>query len=331
MELIDPALPPPAESDDAPPVTSGSGFARILYTERQHATPELYEIGSMLGHDERLLLHWATRVGNPSADAVVDAGCFLGGSTVSLGHGIKARPAGAPQSPLHVYDLFLFGAESEKAWVPDGFEFAVGGSTVPVFEHHVREVRGLLTVHRGDVRLEHWTDGPIGVLFIDIAKSWDTGDAVWREFFPSLVANASLVVQQDLVHWGHPWCGVVMELLADHFDYLGWAWFSSAVYRCVRPVDASDLPSSLRRDLSLQEALGLLDRAAERLGEPIGGSVRLSGAVVLAGHRRFSEARARVDEIRRSYSDDRVPYISEGFAHLEAWIDGVQAGAIEVR
>jgi len=312
-------------------VTFGSGFSETLQAERRYAAPKLYEIGSMLGHDERLLLHWAARAGNAGGDAVVDAGCFIGGSTVSLGHGIKARGAGAPQSPLHVYDLFVFGAEGEKVWVPDGFEFAVGGSTVAVFEHHVRAVRDLLRIHRGDVRLEHWTDGSIGVLFIDIAKSWDTGDAVWRAFFPSLVPNESLIIQQDLVHWGHPWCAIVMELLADRFDYLGWAWFSSAVYRCVRTISASDLPTSLQRDLSLEESLALVDRAAERLGEPIGGSVRMSGAVVLAGHRRFSAARARVDEARRCYSDETIPYISEGFAHLDAWIDGVEAGAVEVR
>ena len=284
----------------------------------------------MLSCDERFLLHWATRAGNPSGDAVVDAGCFLGGSTVSLGHGIKARPAGAPRSSLHVYDIFLFGAESEKGWVPEGFDFTVGGSTVPIFEHHVRQVRDLLTIHRGDVRLERWTHGAIGVLFVDIAKSWDTGDAVWREFFPSLVANESLVIQQDLVHWGHPWCAIAMELLTNRFDYLGWMWFSSAVYRCVDPVVAGDLPTSLLRDITLGEALTLVDRAAERLGEPIGASVRLSGAFVLGAHGRFSAARARVEEIRRSYSDDEIPYISEGFAHLDAWIDGVEAGKIEV-
>lgn len=284
----------------------------------------------MLSYDERCLLHWATRAGNPSGDAVVDCGCFLGGSTVSLGHGIKARAAEAPPSSLHVYDLFLFGAESEKRWVPEGFDFAVGGSMMPVFEHHVRQVRDLLTMHCGDVRLERWTRGPISVLCIDIAKSWDTGDAVWREFFPSLVANESLVIQQDLVHWGHPWCAIAMELLADRFDYLGWVWFSSAVYRCVRPVFADDLPTSLLRDITLEEALTLVDHAAERLGEPIGASVRLSGAFVLGSHRRFSAARARVEELRRSYSDDEIPYISEGFAYLDAWIDGVEAGAIVV-
>lgn len=322
--------PGAAPEDDPPPVTAGSGFSEIIERERPHATSGLEQVGSMLSYDERLLLHWATRAGNPSPDAVVDAGCFLGGSTISLGHGINARPAGAPRSPLHVYDRFVFGAEGERGWVAEGFDFAVGASTTPVFEHQVRPVRDLLTVHRGDIRRAHWTGDPIGVLFVDIAKTWEVGDAVWRTFLPSLVANESLVVQQDLVHWGHPWYAIAMELLADHFEYLGWVWFSSAVYRCVRPVAAGDLPASLLRDVALHEALELIDRAAERLGEPIGGSLRLSGAVVLLSHGRFAAARARVDEIRGSYSDETIPYISEGFAYVDDAIDKVRAGTIEI-
>ena len=31
-----------------------------------------------------------------------------------------------------------------------------------------------------------------------------------------------------------------------------------------------------------------------------------------------------------AYSDEAIPYISEGFAWLGAWIDGVEAGSIEV-
>lgn len=309
-------------------MTSGSGFAEILEAERRYAAPALYEVGSMLSHDERLLLHWATRAGNPGADAVVDAGCFLGGSTVSLGHGIKARPAGAPRSALHVYDVFVFGEDNEVGWVPEGFQFAVGASTIPVFEHHVQPVRDLVTIHRGNVRRQRWSGDPIGVLFVDIAKKWKVADAVWRQFLPSLVPGESLVIQQDLVHWGHPWCAIAMELLADHFEYLGWVWFSSAVYRCVRPVAAGDLPASLLRDLSLKESLDFVERAATRLGEPIGGSVRLSGAVVLGSHHRFAAARAHIDEIRGAYSDDAIPYLSEGFAHLEAWIDKAEARSL---
>jgi hypothetical protein len=41
-------------------------------------------------------------------------------------------------------------------------------------------------------------------------------------------------------------------------------------------------------------------------------------------------ARARVEQIRRSYGDDDVPYISEGYAHLDSWLDAVEAGHVRV-
>lgn len=305
----------------------GSGFFDIIEAERVLAEPDLFQVGSMLGYDERLLLRWATRAGNSSTDAVVDAGCFLGGSTLALASGVMAR-AGAP-SPVHVYDLFVYGEASQSAWVPEGAPFAVGASTLPAFERHVERVRPMLTLHPGDIREQSWSRDPIGTLFIDIAKGWGIGDAVWRQFFPSLVAGESLVVQQDLVHWGHPWCAIVMELLADHVEYLGWAWFSSAVYRVTRPIDASDLPESLLRDTTLEQKLTLLDRAAERLGEPIGGSVRLSGAVVLAAHGEYAAARERIAASRAHYSDDAIPYISEGFDYLDRWLTDVESGAVE--
>lgn len=307
----------------------GSGFKDIVAAEHAHAEPDVLQVGSMLSYDERMLLHWAAREGNPSPDVIVDAGCFLGGSTLALGGGVTARASGV-LSPVHVYDRFSFSAESERAWVPDGLEFAVGGSTLPAFEHQVRRVRSLLRLHPGDVRSARWNEGPIGVLFVDIAKTWETGDAVWRQFLPALVPGESLVIQQDLVHWGHPWCAIVMELLADRFEYLGWVWYSSAVYRAVRPVRASDLPPSLLEALSAEEMLSLLDRAAARLGEPIGGSVRLSGAAVLASHGDYDGARQRIDEVRAAYGDDDVPYISEGYATLEAWVAAVESGAVGV-
>lgn len=305
----------------------GAGFFEIIEAERPFARVDLFEARSMLSFDERLALHWATRAGNPSHDAVVDAGCFLGGSTVSLAGGIRARRGACP---IHVYDLFIFGSESESVWVPDGFEFGVGLSTLPVFEHQVARVRDMLTLHPGDIRQARWRGGPVGVLFIDIAKSWDTGDAVWREFFPSLVPGESLVVQQDLAHWGHPWCAIVMELLAEHFEYLGWVWYSSAIYRCATKVERDEVPASLLHDLSAGEKLDLLERAARRLGEPIAGSVRLSGAVILASHGQFAAARERVAEIRGSYGDGRIPYLEEGFAYLTGWIDQVEAGVTAV-
>jgi hypothetical protein len=308
----------------------GTGFDDIVAAERAYEHPDLSEAGAMLSYDERLLLHWATRAGNPSPDAIVDAGCFLGGSTLALAGGVMARDAG-PTAPVHAYDLFRYGDESERAWVPHGYDFQMGSSMLPAFRHHVRRVAPLLTVHEGDIRSETWAAGPIGTLFIDVAKSWDTGDAVWRQFFPPLVAGESLVIQQDQVHWGHPWCAIVMDLLADHFEFLGWVWYSSAIYRCVRPVRRSDLPPSLLDALSTDEMLSMIDGLAAKVGEPVAGSVRLSGAAVLASHGDLAGARDRLAEIRGQYSDATLPYISRGFSKLEGWIEDLQSGKETVR
>ena len=136
---------------DHPVGTLGSGLEEVIAAEHPHLDPAVYAVGSMLSHDERALLHWSTRVGNSSAGAVVDAGCFLGGSTLALAQGVQARER-LRDRPIDVYDLFRFGNESERAWVPDGYHFEVGGSTKAVFEHNVRSVRPLLRVHEGDVR-----------------------------------------------------------------------------------------------------------------------------------------------------------------------------------
>jgi hypothetical protein len=303
-------------------------IAEIIEAERALAEADVFEIGSMLGYDERLLLRWATRAGNPSPDAVVDLGCFLGGSTLSLARGVSARD-GAP-SPIHVYDLFAYGNEYERTWVPDGLPFAVGGSTLEAFERNVRPVRSLLTLHPGDIREQRWDGAPIGTLFVDIAKTWEVADAVWRQFLPALVPGRSIVVQQDLVHWGHPWCAVVMELLADRFEYLGWTWYSSAVYRAMRPIAADDVPESLLRDVSLDDKLALIELAAQRLGEPIGGSVRLTSAFAYAAHGQLGAARDCVAELRERYTDEAIPHISEGFVYLDDWLSRVESGAIAV-
>jgi hypothetical protein len=55
--------------------------------ERPLVAQEALEVPSMLSHDERVLLHWAAREGFGAVGATIDAGCYLGGSTLPLGLG----------------------------------------------------------------------------------------------------------------------------------------------------------------------------------------------------------------------------------------------------
>jgi hypothetical protein len=295
-------------------MTLGAGLGEITDTEL--VPDDLYAVGSMLSYDERRLLHWAARTGPEGA--IIDLGSFLGGSTLALATGAEHRDA-----RVHAYDRFVLADPSERAWIPEAFTLAIGDSTRAVFEYNIEGVANRVFVHEGDVRGQEWRRGPIGVLFVDVAKSWATADAIWRTFLPA-VTEGGLVIQQDQVHWGHPWCAIMMEHLADHFEYLGWVWYSSAVYRCRHPITAVPVPMLER--LSCTEMLGLLDRFAARAGEPAAGSVRLSGAFVLAAFGRLSEARARVAEISANYDDQRLPHIEEGFAYLDDWLGRVENG-----
>jgi hypothetical protein len=280
-------------------------------------------VPSMLAYEERALLHWAAREGFGAQGAIVDAGCFLGGSTLPLGFGLQR--AGKRHTRIHTYDLFAVGAEWESIYFPDDFPFAVGAGTLDLYKRHIAPIRELVEIHHGDVRGFRWHGEPIATLFLDIAKSWDVHDHMLEQFFPSLVPG-SLVVQQDLVHFGHPWCAIAMELLEDHVEYLGHVYFSSAVYRVRAPIPSDALPTRLLERLGADEALALVDRCAERVGEPVAGQLRLAGAGALVSWHEFDHARARVREVAARYDDSTVPFISQGLALMGQWIDGVERG-----
>lgn len=294
--------------------TLGHGLHEIVLAERKFMPADVYEVGSMLSYDERLLLHHAARTGVPGA--VVDLGAFLGGSTLALASGAEHRDA-----KVHSFDRFVLDAEWEKEWIPEGFDARPGDSTLTIYEHNIRRVRDRVMIHVGDVCEAQWND-PIGVLFIDIAKSWTTADTVWQKFFPSLQPGA-LVIQQDLVHWGHPWCAVIMEHLAEHFEYAGWTWYSSSVWRCIEP--PRQIPPVMLEAFTGDEILELIDRSADRVKGPASGSIRLSGAYALASQGRFDAARKRVDEIRAAYTNEQLPFIEDGLAALDTIIARMEA------
>lgn len=293
----------------------GDGLHDAIEAEREFMPLDVYEIKAMLSYEERLYCHHAARTAMPGA--IVELGAFLGGSTLALASGAEHRDA-----TVDSFDQFRLVSEREKEWFPDGFDARPGDSTRRIYEHNIRRVRDRVTVHEGDVCEATW-DRPIALLFVDVAKSWTTADAVWNTFFPWLRPGA-LVIQQDLVHWGHPWCPIIMEHLADHFEYVGWTWLASSVWRCVTPPD--NIPSAMLDAFNCDEMLALVDRAADRVGYPAAGSIRLSGVRCLVDFGRLDEARRRLAGIRAGLGDEQLPSISEGYRAYDKRIARAEAG-----
>jgi predicted O-methyltransferase YrrM len=235
---------------------------------------------TMLARGELALLYVLAR-DHARENAIIDAGCFFGGSSVALAAGLEASGA-APAGRIHTYDLFVLD-EVYKRTSPhlvDGME--AGDSFLPLFERTVGErLLPYLDVHAGDLLAYPWGGGPIDVLFVDIAKAWELNDHVVREFFPALVPGHSVVVQQDYVHEALPWLHITMDLFADALELVDFVpGTGSAVFVCTRAISSEEADIRLR-DMPAAEQLARFARAASPFRGTERGVIEIARAVLL--------------------------------------------------
>ncbi|MBV9880022.1 MAG: class I SAM-dependent methyltransferase [Gemmatirosa sp.] len=235
---------------------------------RRPVSPACARVPTMLLPDELRLLHYLADSYFTGADGacIVDAGCFLGGSTVALAEGLRMslRRRGLPERPLiHSFDRF----EVEEWTVPTFFPAGTppGASFRAAFDANVAPYAPLVVVHDGDVIDAEWHDGPIEILFVDVAKHWTVCDRVTWTFFPHLIPGRSLVVQQDyLYHHWVAWLHVTMEFYADYFEYVCDTRRNSVVFRHTRAIPPDVLREHTVESLTTEEKIALMDRAAAR-------------------------------------------------------------------
>lgn len=219
---------------------------------------EVRQARTMLSAQELELLYTLARDQYTGQGEIIDGGAFLGGSTLALATGLRDNPSVADRAGrVHSYDMFV--ADHFVRQFVDGVP--EGASTRPVYDRTIADVASLVTVHEGDIATFPWPEArPIEILFIDVAKSWETNDFLNAQFFPRLIPGVSTVIQQDF-HWPHtPWISITMELLADHVTYLGSMPWATAYYRWERALAPGELPARLR-DLGADRLRALASRA----------------------------------------------------------------------
>jgi hypothetical protein len=228
--------------------------------------PALRKVVTMLAREERQFLYALGRDYWRGQGAIIDAGCFLGGSTLSLATGLIDNRATASRiGVVHSYDLFLADAHQVASYLKKFGTFSPGDSVRSVFDAQTLAVRGALTVHEGDLREFPWTAStPIEVLFIDVAKTWGLNDFTIQQFFPALIPGHSIVVQQDYVHPTCPWLAITMELLADYFEPIGYVPGNSMVYLHTAAIPESVIAQAATEFMEPERKLALMDQAIER-------------------------------------------------------------------
>jgi predicted O-methyltransferase YrrM len=252
-----------APSADAP---EGSFDARVAgvaacIAAASSTTPPFagaFDLPTMLADAEvSFLYHLARDVATGWGD-VAELGTFLGGSTVALGRGLM--DGGVP-SRIATFDLFR-----QPAW--PAFNIREGDDVLARWESTVTDVRHLVDVHPG--YLEDYRPGggesPLEILFVDIVKVPSTIEPVMQQFVSRLTAG-SVLVHQDLFHWGSPWVAMTVEALWDHLIYVGQVARASGVF--VVKDSLADAARSLSWDhVSPSAGLVLIDSLAQRFGHP---------------------------------------------------------------
>jgi hypothetical protein len=278
----------------------------------------------MLSPAERRLLYSLARDVATGEGAIVDAGCFLGGSTVALLSGLRDRPEPWAGPPVASYDLFRVEPYTVDEFFSDHPRLPVGGSFRSRFDANVAGFDVPHVVREGDITEIGWSGGPIEVLFLDVLKSWEINDAVLRDFFPALVPGRSVVVHQDYA-WGYfPWIPITVELMRGSLTLIDSMEWATHVY-LVEGELSGDLLSHGVRGLPDDERVELLERAIERASGWERGMLEIARASLVTARDGPPAGLAELSQVVARYRDE--PRVLECAAHGR---EAFEAGRTEV-
>jgi len=214
---------------------------------------------TMLSSTELQMCEWLGRTLSAQKNtAIVDAGCFLGGSTCALAEGVASNANGRR---IHSYDMFRVPNDKFSQGLIGRSK--VGESVYDLFLANTSKWGDLIVSHSGDFLKAIPPVEPISCLFIDIAKTWQLNDVVIRKFFPLLIPGASIVVQQDLNDHSCPWVNLTMEYFSNYFQLLT-DDSSSRIFLYNESIPQDMLETSIRNDLSFDTKLALMDSSINR-------------------------------------------------------------------
>ncbi|WP_133489716.1 hypothetical protein [Aliiroseovarius marinus] len=221
------------------------------------------KVPTMLAPEEQRFYFWATSEWMQDKGAVVDLGCFVGGSTARLaaGHQLAGHTG-----LIHAYDRFGANeAAKEHILYAQGVAPFEGSKTLDLAIDLLTPWTERIALHPGQIEEQIWDEGPIEILVMDASKSVQTMDAMTRTFFPSLIPGQSLVVQQDYLFWRLPWIAMQMELLADYFTPVASVPGHTMVFLNTKQIDDDALNIGMVTPRTHEQRLDLLERAKQRL------------------------------------------------------------------
>lgn len=242
--------------------------------------PEIELPAAVLGHPsmisdaEKRLLFGVIARGYEGHGRIVDAGIFLGGSTMCFGLGLdenknREEILSRWSKPIVSFERALINKSMFKhfeRWGVDVGSAGAGDSFEPVLRKLIAPVEGKVDLKVGDITKASWpSDEPIEILFLDVVKTPEINVFVLKTFFPCLIPGKSLVIQQDYFLDLLPYLKIGQENLSDYFEFVTDVG-PTAVFRLIKEIPEQLLQTDPMESLSVEEKLQLIERAADRAG-----------------------------------------------------------------
>jgi hypothetical protein len=190
---------------------------------------------TMLHPSEQQLLRWMARDAYTGVGAIIDLGCWMGGSTAALVTGLRENRRVPDRSKVvDTYDYFLWHSSYDRYNL--GFGLEPGQSFQHEFDKAVEPWHSNIRLHVGNIEHAVWDGGPIEFLFVDIMKDEVSTRVVARTFFPHVIAGVTYLIHQDYKHYYTFWLHILMFRMRNHFaPALNVHDASSVVFQAVTP------------------------------------------------------------------------------------------------
>ncbi len=173
----------------------------------------------MTSIEEQLFLENYAKNEYSGKGEIVELGCWLGSSSISLGMGLAANPHVTEKNQrIHAHDIFVWSSGMERSLIGTSLEgkYQDGDSFFDEYVQRISPWSHFIRVCPGDITKIGWHQGAIEFLFVDAMKSWELTNSIIKHFFPHLIPEVSLVAHQDFAHYYTSWIHLIMYRLRKY-------------------------------------------------------------------------------------------------------------------
>ncbi len=283
---------------------------------------QVTEIPALLNIHERRLLYYVAKEIFKGWGSFVDAGCFVGGSTVAICEGLSENKNLKDKSGyLHTYDRFVVDGSMKKSQriIDAMYGDATDDGFYRAFQKHTQKHKDLITLHRGDLMSEQWDGSPIEVHFLDVAKTWDLTKWIMKHHY-SCFKPGTILIHQDYYDPRSYWLPLTVGFLSDYFELIENVESSTAVFLCTETPPQEILEQDIRETLSLAEALDATMSMGSNISSVRRGILEIQAAYICAWYGDLEQGQARLETTKQKYDGlgrmrTEIPRAEAVFAH----------------